>query len=342
MRFSYPVVVALALTALSSPTASAATCTWTPTQLPVPAGLTQGVVTAVDSQSGYAGEASSSGNTTHAVRWVGGQVVDYGTVPGYGPHAFVSGVNKAGTVVGHTSAATGNRQRAFRSVGTALQPLPEPPGAEHSWANGINDVGDIVGEVGSDVTSGSSTYLVRTAVLWPASAPGTVVKLTAGLPTGGQTLGQAVDQDGTVLVQYYPGITNSLDATALYLWKSGTARQLPTPVGTKKVDGRAISNGRVAGASSVGGLVGTVWEADGTIVKPVDSNLIVSINKTGQTTGWKVGSGLSTVHSVWQGTAKVGTITGQRTLNVSADNGTVAGYSWNSTTFSQPTYWRCS
>lgn len=340
MRFSYPVVVALALTALASPTASAATCTWTPTPLPLPAGLTQGSVQAADSQSGYAGEAQSSGGTVHAVRWVGGQVVDYGTVPGYS-HAFVSGVNRSGVIVGHTSATTGNRQRAFRSVGTALQPLPEPAGVKHSWANGVNDAGDIVGEVGADVTSGSSTYLVRTAVLWPASATGTVVKLAGGLPTGGQTLGKAVDQDGSVLVEHYTGVS-SLDATALYVWKAGAARKLPTPVGNRKVDGRAISNGRVAGAVSGGDLVAAVWEANGTLVKPADSDLVVSINKSGQTTGWKVGTGLSQTWSVWQGTTKVGTFTGQRTLNVSADNGTVAGSSWNSTTFSQPTYWRCS
>jgi len=337
MRFSYPVVVALALTAIVSPTASAATCAWTPTQLPLPAGLTQGTVRAADSQSGYAGEAQNPGGTIHAVRWVGGQVVDYGTVPGYSG-ASVSGVNKFGLIVGHTSATTGNRQRAFRSVGTALQPLPEPAGAQHSWANGVDDAGDIVGEVGSDVTVGGSTYLVRTAVLWPASAPGTVVKLTAGLPAGGQTLGKAVDQDGTVLVQYYPSVTNSLDATALYLWKAGTARQLPTPVGTTRVDGRAISNGWVTGATSSGG---TVWEPNGTLVKPTVSDLIVSVNKTGQTVGWKYAHEVTITYSVWQGSAKVGTITGSRTLNVSADNGTVAGYSFNSTTFTQPTYWSC-
>jgi len=340
MRFSYPVVVALALTAIVSPTASAATCTWTSTNLPLPSGLTQGVVRAADSLSGYAGEAQTSGGTVHAVRWVGGQAVDYGTVPGYS-HAFVSGVNKSGTIVGHTSATTGNRQRAFRSVGTALQVLPEPAGAQHSWANGVNDAGDIVGEVGSNVTSGGSTYLVRTAVLWPASAPGTVVKL-GGLPSTGQTLGQAVDQDGTVLVEYYPTITNSIDATALYLWKAGSARVLPTPSGTTSVYGEAISNGRVAGAINAGGMVGAVWEQDGSITKPVASNLITSINRTGQTTGWKIVTGLTAAHWVWQGTAKVGTLSGQRTFEVSADNGTVAGYSWNSTTFSQPAFWRCS
>ncbi|MCS7477225.1 hypothetical protein ACFFQW_12705 [Umezawaea endophytica] len=340
MRFRYPVVVALALATIVSPTASAAACTWTPTVLPLPSGLTQGTVYAADSQSGYAGTAQVSSGTVHAVRWVGGQAVDYGTVPGYS-HAFVAGVNKSGVIVGHTSATTGNRQRAFRSVGTTLQVLPEPAGAQHTWANGVNDAGDIVGEMGVNVTSGSTTNLVRTAVLWPASAPGTVVKLTGGLPTGGQTLGEAVDQDGSVLVEYYPGAA-TLDATALYVWKAGAARKLPVPAFTEKVVGRAISNGRVAGGIGNGDLVAAVWEADGTLVRPADSDLVVSINKTGQTTGWKIGTGLSQTWSVWQGTAKVGTISGQRALNVSADNGTVAGYSWNSTTFTQPTYWRCS
>ncbi len=342
MRFRYPVAVALVVTAISVPTASAASCTWTPTQLPLPATFTSGTVDVADSQSGYAGSASRNGETTHVVRWVNGQVVDYGTVPGYGPHAFVAGVNKSGTVVGHTNAATGNRQRAFRSVGTTLEVLPEPAGAEDSYANGINDAGDIVGEVGNYVTIGSSSYFVRKAVLWPASAPGTVVQLTAGLPSTGQTLGKGIDQDGTVLVQYYPSLTSSLNATALYLWKAGTARQLPTPVGNKQVDGRAISNGRVAGASSPGGLIGTVWDQNGTLINPVAADLLTSINRTGQTVGWKVGSGLSITYSVWQGTAKVGTFSGAHGLYVSADDGSVAGWSrFAPDNAIKPAYWRC-
>ncbi|PRY38054.1 hypothetical protein [Umezawaea tangerina] len=343
MRFRYPVTIALVLAAISSPTASAATCTWTPTILPLPAGMTTGTVYAADSGGGYAGVASGDGATSHAVRWSGGTATDYGTVPGYGPYVSVKGVNRNGVVVGSTSAATGNRQRAFRSVGTALQALPEPAGANHSWATAVNDNGDVVGNIGADVTIGGSSYLVNTAVLWPANAPGTVVELTAGLPTTGQTIARGVDQDGTVLVEHFPTTTSFLDADVLHLWRAGSARALPAPSGASSVAGNAISNGRVAGGSTVlGDLSATVWEPNGTIVKPAAADYTTSVNRTGQTVGWKAGPSLNMTYSVWQGTTKVGTYSGRWGLTASADNGTVAG--WNRTAANspnQPAYYRC-
>ncbi|WNV88575.1 hypothetical protein [Umezawaea sp. Da 62-37] len=348
MRFRYPVAIALVLAAISSPTASAATCTWTPTVLPLPATMTMGGVVAADSQGGYAGRAerpytAPGGGAAHVMRWSGGTTTDYGTVPGFGLHPSVTGVNRNGLVVGSTDAASGDRTRAFRSVGTALQPLPEPAGVTDSWATGVNDNGDIVGNVGTTAVSGGSTYFVRAPVLWPANAPGTVVKVTAGLPTTGQAIAKGIDQDGTVLVEHFRTTTSSVDPDALYLWRAGTARALPVPANTSSVTGRAIANGRVAGGSSpFGDLRATVWEQDGTVVKPVDADLTTSINRTGQTVGWKVGHSLSIMYSVWQGTAKVGTFSGTWGLTVSADNGTVAGwYRVVANTLSQPAYFRC-
>jgi hypothetical protein len=334
MRSRYPVAIALVLAAISCPTpASAATCVWTPTQLPLPATMTQGAVRAVDSRSGYAGEATrfsttpGGDGTTHVVRWSGGTTTDYGTVPGFAPYAWVSGVNKYGLVVGHTSAATGYHERAFRSVGTALRPLPEPAGASHSWATAVNDNGDIVGHTAALTTIGGSSYQVNTAVLWPASAPGTVVKLT-GLPTTGQTTARGIDQDGTILVEHFSSLSYLADAETLYLWRAGTARALATPAGTSAVVGNAISNGRVVGASTYRDYrgVGALWEQDGALVQPTASSHMTSINRTGQSVGWQETAPLIVTYSVWQGTAKVGTFSGNRGIDVSADDGTVGGW----------------
>ncbi|PRY38055.1 hypothetical protein [Umezawaea tangerina] len=347
MRFGYPVAVALVLAVISPPTASAATCTWTPTPLPLPAGMTTGEVRAADSQGGYAGQVAPAPTapdwSTHVVRWSGGAVTDYGTVPGFGPFASVTGANGSGVVVGSTYAAATAHDQAFRSVGTALRPLPEPAGATDSWATAVNDGGDVVGYVARTRTTGGSSQVVHVAVLWPANAPGTVVELT-GLPTTGHTEASGVDQDGTILVEHFTGSPFTGDATALYLWRAGTARALPVPAGTSAVAGNAISAGRVVGAStySTNRPTGALWEQGGTFAVPTASTRMSSVNRTGQSVGYKEGSFLSVTYSVWQGTAKVGSFPGGGALLVSADNGTVAGWTRADPNAQvRPAYFRC-
>ncbi|WNV88576.1 hypothetical protein [Umezawaea sp. Da 62-37] len=343
MRFGYPVAMALVLAVISPPTASAATCAWTPTPLPLPVGMTMGEVRAADSRGGYAGLVSrspdSSGDTgKHVVRWIGGAVTDYGALPGFGPFATVTGANGAGVVVGSAYAAATGHDQAFRSVGTALRPLPEPAGATDSWATAVNDGGDVVGYVAV-----GSSQVVHVAVVWPASAPGTVVVLP-GLPTTGSTEATGIDQDGTVLVEHFAGSWSVTDATAVHLWRAGTARALPTPAGTIAVAGNAISGGRVAGASVHGSEKsrGALWEQDGTFTQPAASTHLYSVNRTGQSVGYKEGSFLSVTYSVWQGTAKVGTFPGGAALVVSADNGTVAGWTRaDPGALIRPAYFRC-
>jgi hypothetical protein len=264
-------------------------------------------------------------------------------VPGFGRHAKVSGVTRNGVVVGNTTAATGYHEQAFRSVGTALRPLPEPAGALGSWATAVNDNGDAVGYAARTTTTGGSTQQVNTAVLWPASAPGTVVELT-GLPTTGQTAARGIDQDGTVLVEHSSSTSYLAAAETLYLWRAGTARALATPAGTSAVAGNAISNGRVVGQSTYRDYqgVGALWEQGGTLAQPTASSHLTSVNRTGQSVGWKEGRFLSITYSVWQGTAKVGTFSGNRGIDVSADNGTVGGWTRADPNAPKlPAYFRC-
>ncbi len=332
----------LAATVLATPTASAAPCVWTPTTLTLPSGVPGGVVRAADSAGGFAGTGYvpnpwGGGRTNRVLRWSGDTLTDLGRLEGYG-NPTVTGVDQAGTVVGY---AGFTESQAFRSRDGKLEALPNPPGAKGSQATGINDNGDIVGHGISEYREGNTVWPVYTPVLWPAAAPGTVVKLT-GLPGTGHAKANGIDQDGTVLVEYYPKLTEPY-ATALYLWKAGTARKLRLPTGTAYVTGNAISNGRVAGdtrPSRYAQSSGALWERDGTVVRPAQSWWLTSVNRSGQSVGTTTDR--PAAEAVWRLGTLDARFTGQVGVYVSADDGSVAGLSAPAPAqHHQPTVWRC-
>ncbi|PGH52205.1 hypothetical protein [Streptomyces sp. Ru87] len=329
-----------AASVLMSPAASAATgaATCTPTTLPLPAGTDSGNVDAADSQGGYAGEASSGSSAdgtreNRVVRWKDGRAIDYGRLLEPSASITVNGVNRDGTVVGYSVGAE-NIGRAFRSRDGKLERLPLPAGARSSFATGINDTGDIVGW-----TRTAEEDSPHTAVLWPADAPGTAVKLSGGLPTAGHTEAAGIDQDGTVLVNHYPEGA-PVSSTAVYLWRSGSARKLAVPPGTAKAHGGAISNGRVAGMA--GGTSGAVWDKDGSMMVVPNSGSLHSINSTGQSVGYEPWNWGAVLYGVWRMDTQIATLGNRVGVYVSADNGSVAGYIQNTTTGKlSPTTWRC-
>ncbi len=330
-------IAAIAIATITTPTASAATCTTS--YLPLPAGLPGGSVTVADSGGGYAGYGyivkSGLSYTAHALRWSDGQVTDLGNLAGAGSDVVVTGVNRQGTVVGWAAGP-----RGFRSRNGRLESLPLPAGATRTQAEGINDNGDIVGSVAA-VQPDTKPWAVHTPVLWPAdgSAP---VKLT-GLPTTGQAKATAIDQDGTVLIEYYPKRDDPFAATALYLWKAGTVRKLANPPDTTTVEGKELSNGRVVGqtypASGYNGR-GVLWDQDGTPSRPATSAYLRSINRSGQSIGWSLGT--PGTYAAWQLDTLTARLTDKPSVEVSADNGAIGGRSVvGSASYSSPTIWRC-
>ncbi|KOT65442.1 MULTISPECIES: hypothetical protein [Streptomyces] len=323
-----------------------AACSWSPELLTVPARYTGGgQITAADSQGGYAGTGAitySWGTTTREVlRWKGGQATEFARPKGLA-QPTVTGVNRDGTVVGDVNAEDSERH-AFRTRDGKLERLPEPAGTTASWATGINDAGDIVGHVAVLVREGIEGYYVHTAVLWPANAPGTVVKLSGGLPGTGQTKATGIDQDGTVLVEHMKTRTDAFDPAALYLWREGSARKLGLPSGTAVVHGNGISNGRVAGvtqSSPDADGQGILWDRDGTPLRPERSASVNSVNSSGQSVGWTTGGGGD---AVWQLDRRTATLPGALGLSVSADDGALAGWSrpGGGDGNNQPTVWRC-
>ncbi|WP_329182086.1 hypothetical protein OG754_40065 (plasmid) [Streptomyces decoyicus] len=328
-------VVGAASLSMSPVAAAATTAVCTPSSLPLPAGTTDGTVTSSDSGGGYAGETYGT-SARHAVRWKNGQITDYGVLPGMsGASTTVTGVNRDGTVVGYAVDAD-NTSHPFRSREGKLEALPVPSfdGTMNAFATAVNDNGDIVGWAAADRDKAPMA-----AVMWPASAPGTVVRLTGGLPETGQTSAVGIDQDGTVLVNVHPE-DDPVSATAAYLWRAGNSRKLAAPSGAAQVQGYGISNGRVAGRADTSGIV---WDHNGTIVRADKGELLYSINRTGQSVGYQPSAPGAQVLGVWQLGTKIATLAGiEKTVSVSADDGSLAGSIHSSTTRrTTPTTWRC-
>ncbi|MEU9099461.1 hypothetical protein [Streptomyces sp. NPDC048361] len=324
--------------ALMAPGTAEAAATCTPTKLPLPAGMTEGVIGAADSGSGFAGWVYNA-STYHAVRWSGGKVIDYGDLPGLTATMTVAGVNRSGTLVGYTDDRDNNKAHAFRSRDGKLEALPLPSGIESAFPTAINDAGDIVGW-------GYGAAGPGIAVLWPASVPGTAVKVAGGLPTAGSNRAVGIDQDGTVLVNSYP-VGNGTDSNAVYLWRAGSARKLAVPPGSTRVAGDAISQGRVAGsaAQADGRGAGVLWDKDGSFVRPEKSALLNSVNSTGQSVGFETGGGFEDplVTGVWQFGKEIASLTGsQIRVAVSANDGTLGGSVRDYDVYRTfPTTWRC-
>lgn len=330
------VATGLAPTAMAAPAA----CTWQQTILPLPSGAPTGEVWASDNNGGYAGTVSfgaDSANGEPAVLWKNGKITNLGLLAGHQKYVSVTGVNQAGTVVGSAPKNTGfGEPTAFRSRNGKLAALPELPKAIGSTAQAVNERGDIVGGVLTEDQ-------IWQPVIWPADKPGTVVRLT-GLPTGGNSIVEGIDKDGTLLVSY----DHPTRSRVGYLWKDGTAHELAMPEDAYDVVLRGISNGRVIGQVSYGkgGDGPLLWDRDGKPSVPPRAADLQGINRDGQLVGrtddpsrhefgvWKAGKLDSTISY----TADHGL-----ELHVSSDDGSIAGRSWKFPGgFDQPTVWRCS
>lgn len=173
---------------------------------------------------------------SHVVVWDRrGRARDLG--PGY-----PADVNDDGTIVG----ARGSEQVTWDAATGAVEPLPAPPVPPELVtfveANGINDRGDIVGEVLYD-------GVVRQGVLWQAGTLDPVL-LPHAKPQGplGRTWSVPVDigNDGTIV-----GWSNS-GAYYAVLWRAGSHEPLDiTPPGSTSAEAVAVNaRGEVVGSAT--------------------------------------------------------------------------------------------
>ena len=113
----------------------------------------------------------SDGNTGYSFIWQNGVMTDLTAIPG-----SVYGINDSGQMVGSTG-GIGNSACLYLSNGQPMYlPMPSVPYSQYvSWAEGINDNGWIVGDVGVS----ENNY---TAILWiPVPEPSSIVALLCGI-----------------------------------------------------------------------------------------------------------------------------------------------------------------
>ena len=125
-----------------------------------------GELTAVDCSSG--------------TRW---EVFD---APGY-YNTYARAINDGGDVVGYVEKRDGTARSFLRRDGAVTVFDPSELGADHSWAQGINNLGDIVGHftVGYDWHG----YLLRNGVYTQIDMPGELAALPYGINDRGDVVG---------------------------------------------------------------------------------------------------------------------------------------------------------
>ncbi|CAM3730119.1 hypothetical protein KIPE111705_22010 [Kibdelosporangium persicum] len=155
-------------------------CTWTPSYLPLPAGVTGGAVWAAGSNGYLAGQATNG----MLLLWHNGELVDVDAP--VSTSIDVSGVNGSGEIVGWD----GRSRTAFVYRDGSFQTLPSPPGSDAS-ASAINDAGDIVGiAYGFPVPYRS--------VVWKRNQPGTYQIIADDVAVGIDNAGHVVTEKGLV------------------------------------------------------------------------------------------------------------------------------------------------
>ncbi|WP_410658988.1 hypothetical protein [Amycolatopsis sp. lyj-112] len=260
-RTSMVLAATVAAGLLSAGTASASE--WTMSYLPLPAGGAAARVTATDGAGSYAGTYDGG-----LITWAGGTFEDHGIPAGYTSVEAVD-ENASGSVLGNAvSYPNGSRypdKRAFAFENGGFQFLGKVPGYYNTLAIGMNNRGDIVGEVFNDIRYGS------TAAFWPSGDRAHPVLLD--VPPLADPVD--IDHDGTIL------LNDQINGPAL--WKDGVLQRLVLPEGVRDARAVAIRDGKVLGANS---SVNWLWTAFDTSVEIPGNMQTTALNGSGLVTGW--------------------------------------------------------
>jgi len=180
---------------VAAPQATAADCRWIAHDLPVPPGVTGARTVSSSSDNSLVLGIHYHGSSRGLVWW-NGELWQMDEPPNPRLTAVVAqGINNSALVVGHmvTYLSAGTDQQAFRYQYGKYTLLETEPG-ERSEAIGVNDAGDIVGEVWSD-------SMLRTVVVWPANGPRRILEEgdAVGISSDGKVVGRTrLSADTTV------------------------------------------------------------------------------------------------------------------------------------------------
>jgi len=238
-------------------------------------------------------------NVNHALVWYNGATSDLGTLVGPGGYSWAQQVNDEDQAVGASAAADGTFHAVLwnRGVINDLGTLGGPNTSTFSLANGINDLGQVVGDSQQNTT-------VDPILGFPAFYPtlwdnGVATKL-GGVPSyafAGDAFN--INNKSQVVGRIAVADPNEGAVAHAYFWQSSVMRDLGVPAGLGDDNSEANSlndNGQIVGDSGVGFILGYIqnhallWQNGGWIdlntVIPSDSgyHLIVAfdVNASGQ------------------------------------------------------------
>ncbi|MFN0134262.1 MAG: hypothetical protein ACKVW3_17250 [Phycisphaerales bacterium] len=183
---------------------------------------------------------------THALRWIGTQATDLGTLGG--KHALALAVNDTGYVVGYSTLPGDTQTRAFIWHGGPMQALVTLPGVIESYAYDISNSGYVVGTAASANSTRPFRWRNGAAIELP---------IPAGSRAGAaNAVNDAGDTVGTIEISLNTGEFGAA------LWRNGHRIDLGNlGGGFNYAIASGINNqGDVVGTSnSPSGLTGFLW-----------------------------------------------------------------------------------
>ncbi|MGB3440400.1 MAG: hypothetical protein WBA97_16765 [Actinophytocola sp.] len=302
--------------AVFAPVAAAEEANWTAVALEVPADVfsvrvngTDGVDKIVGSYDGF----GEGGQIRPGVVWHGTALTVLGEA--FDDLTDLTAINGGGVAVG-SHASIDEQSQAVKWTGGHYEDLPAPAGSA-SVATSVNERGDIVGTADGQV------------ILWPVSAPGTYRLLPMPYPTF--ATGVSIGNGGTVAAGVLEPVGSGPNRA--FRWDSaGQPHELRRVEQNYGHSVLTIENGTIAGSANLLGAV--IWKAGGKIQRFLPGIQLYGMNANGDllARGDEGGSWFVEENGVRTDLPTTFLPSYPTTLFT---NGTVAGYSYDETTFEQ-------
>ncbi|MEV6237884.1 hypothetical protein [Lentzea sp. NPDC051838] len=298
----------LSLLAPAVPAQAQDLCTWTPSELPLPAGVTSGQALYAAPNGYLAGQAPSG----ELLLWQNGTSVAVNAP--ITTQIVLQGANGNGELVGWD----GRTRTPFVYRDGTFQNLPAPSFADNGTsADGINEAGDVVG------TAVSSAWPPYRAVVWPRSEPGTFKVVAEDVARGIDDAGRVVTEKGYVVNP--DGTRADLESSPNLNIRRVMAGQA---LGKKFGDYHAVYRWDVATGVAV-----QRYE--------VTSPTPIGVNTAGQLATWTEKTGGSTV-KVWRGADYLGELAVGERVRAVQENNDLAGQRKSAAGKWVPATWTCA